>query len=62
VELEFLLFPIIGYLVGSLHFALWITRKVRGINVRNGVSGHVTTINIIRQVDGYLFSLLQYWM
>ena len=45
----FLLLPISGYLSGSLPFALWITRLVRGVDVRDGGSGHVTTTNTIRQ-------------
>ncbi len=43
------LFPLIGYLAGSLPFALWITRMVKGVDVRDGGSGHVTTTNTIRQ-------------
>ncbi|MBL7164716.1 MAG: glycerol-3-phosphate acyltransferase [Anaerolineales bacterium] len=43
------LFPIFGYLSGSLPFALWVTRLVKGIDVRDGGSGHVTTTNTIRQ-------------
>ncbi|MBM3146056.1 MAG: glycerol-3-phosphate acyltransferase [Chloroflexi bacterium] len=43
------LFPILGYLSGSLPFALWITRLAKGIDVRDGGSGHVTTTNTIRQ-------------
>jgi len=38
-----------GYLSGSLPFALWITRWVKGVDVRDGGSGHVTTTNTIRQ-------------
>ncbi len=43
------IFPILGYLCGSLPFALWITRLVKGVDVRDGGSGHVTTTNTIRQ-------------
>jgi glycerol-3-phosphate acyltransferase PlsY len=39
----------LAYLLGSLPFALWITRLVKGIDVRDGGSGHVTTTNTIRQ-------------
>ena len=46
---EWILFPLSGYLIGSLPFALWITRWVKGIDVRDGGSGHVTTTNTIRQ-------------
>jgi glycerol-3-phosphate acyltransferase PlsY len=42
-------FWLLGYLLGSLPFALWITRLVKGIDVRDGGSGHVTTTNTIRQ-------------
>lgn len=40
---------LLAYLLGSLPFALWITRLVKGIDVRDGGSGHVTTTNTIRQ-------------
>ena len=40
---------LIGYLLGSIPSALWITRLVKGIDVRDGGSGHVTTTNTIRQ-------------
>lgn len=43
------LYWLIGYLSGSLPFALWITRLVKGVDVRDGGSGHVTTTNTIRQ-------------
>ena len=42
-------FWLLGYLFGSLPFALWITRLVKGVDVRDGGSGHVTTTNTIRQ-------------
>ena len=40
---------IMGYFLGSLPFALWVTRLVKGVDVRNGGSGHITTTNTIRQ-------------
>lgn len=43
------LFPIFGYLSGSLPFSVWITRLAKGIDVRNAGSGHATTTNTIRQ-------------
>lgn len=43
------LFPLLGYLSGSLPFAIWITRAVRGVDVRDAGSGHATTTNTIRQ-------------
>ncbi|MBI3173758.1 MAG: glycerol-3-phosphate acyltransferase [Chloroflexi bacterium] len=45
-----LLFPLLGYLSGSLPFAIWITRLVKGVDVRDAGSGHATTTNTIRQV------------
>jgi glycerol-3-phosphate acyltransferase PlsY len=46
-------FSLIGYLSGSLPFAIWITRLVKGVDVRNAGSGHATTTNTIRQA-GFL--------
>ena len=43
------LFPILGYLSGSLPFSIWITRYVKGVDVRDSGSGHATTTNTIRQ-------------
>ena len=42
-------FGILGYLCGSLPFAVWITRLVKGVDVRAAGSGHATTTNTIRQ-------------
>ncbi len=42
-------FPILGYLSGSLPFSIWITRYVKGVDVRDAGSGHATTTNTIRQ-------------
>ena len=39
----------VGYLSGSLTFAIWITRLVKGIDVRDGGSGHAGTTNTVRQ-------------
>jgi acyl phosphate:glycerol-3-phosphate acyltransferase len=44
-----ILFPILGYLSGSLPFSIWITRYVRNVDVRDAGSGHATTTNTIRQ-------------
>jgi len=44
-----ILFPILGYLLGSLPFSIWITRFVKGVDVRDAGSGHATTTNTIRQ-------------
>ena len=40
---------IAGYLSGSLPFAVWISRLAKGVDVRAGGSGHMTTTNTIRQ-------------
>lgn len=44
-----ILFPILGYLAGSLPFSIWITRFVKNVDVRDAGSGHATTTNTIRQ-------------
>jgi glycerol-3-phosphate acyltransferase PlsY len=41
--------PLLGYLFGSLPFSIWITRFVKGVDVRDAGSGHATTTNTIRQ-------------
>ena len=46
IALAFFLF---GYLSGSLPFSIWITRLVKGVDVRDSGSGHATTTNTIRQ-------------
>ncbi|MDD2921778.1 MAG: glycerol-3-phosphate acyltransferase [Anaerolineales bacterium] len=43
------LFPLLGYLSGSLPFSVWITRLVKGVDVRDGGSGHAGATNTIRQ-------------
>jgi glycerol-3-phosphate acyltransferase PlsY len=43
------IFPILGYLFGSLPFSIWITRYVKAVDVRDTGSGHATTTNTIRQ-------------
>jgi glycerol-3-phosphate acyltransferase PlsY len=43
------LFPLFGYLSGSLPFSVWVTRLAKGVDVRAGGSGHATTTNTIRQ-------------
>jgi glycerol-3-phosphate acyltransferase PlsY len=42
-------FCILGYLSGSLPFAIWITHIFKGVDVRLAGSGHATTTNTIRQ-------------
>lgn len=44
-----LAFPLLGYLFGSLTPSIWITRLVKGVDVRAAGSGHATTTNTIRQ-------------
>jgi glycerol-3-phosphate acyltransferase PlsY len=44
-----LVFPLLGYLFGSLTPSIWVTRRVRGVDVREAGSGHATTTNTIRQ-------------
>jgi glycerol-3-phosphate acyltransferase PlsY len=44
-----LIFPLLGYLCGSLPFSVWVTRYARQIDVRDAGSGHATTTNTIRQ-------------
>lgn len=47
--LLYFLFPLLGYLSGSLPFSIWVTRFVKGVDVRDAGSGHATTTNTIRQ-------------
>jgi acyl phosphate:glycerol-3-phosphate acyltransferase len=44
-----LLFATFGYLCGSLAFSIWITRLLKGVDLRDAGSGHATTTNTIRQ-------------
>jgi acyl phosphate:glycerol-3-phosphate acyltransferase len=46
---SYFLFPLLGYLFGSLPFSIWITRYVKHVDVRDSGSGHATTTNTIRQ-------------
>lgn len=46
-------FWFLGYLSGSLPFGLWVTRLVKGIDIRDGGSGHITTTNTIRQAGWF---------
>jgi glycerol-3-phosphate acyltransferase PlsY len=48
VFLPFLL-PLLGYLSGSLPFAVWVTRLATGADVRDAGSGHAGATNTIRQ-------------
>jgi glycerol-3-phosphate acyltransferase PlsY len=45
----YFLFPVLGYLCGSLPFSVWVTRLVKHVDVRDSGSGHATTTNTIRQ-------------
>ncbi|RPJ16825.1 MAG: glycerol-3-phosphate acyltransferase, partial [Chloroflexi bacterium] len=51
------LFPLLGYLSGSLPFSIWVTRLVKGVDVRAAGSGHATTTNTIRQA-GFTWGVL----
>jgi glycerol-3-phosphate acyltransferase PlsY len=44
-----ILFPILGYISGSLTFSIWVTRYVKNVDVRDAGSGHATTTNTLRQ-------------
>lgn len=44
-----ILFPLLGYILGSLPFSIWVTRLVKNVDVRDAGSGHATTTNTIRQ-------------
>lgn len=56
-HISYFLFPILGYLCGSLTFSIWITRQVKGVDVRDSGSGHATTTNTIRQA-GFKWGVL----
>lgn len=47
--LFYFVFPLLGYLSGSLPFSIWVTRYVKNVDVRDAGSGHATTTNTIRQ-------------
>ncbi|MFQ5616321.1 MAG: glycerol-3-phosphate acyltransferase [Anaerolineales bacterium] len=47
--LSLFIFPLLGYLSGSLSFALWVTRLVKGVDVREAGSKHATATNTVRQ-------------
>jgi acyl phosphate:glycerol-3-phosphate acyltransferase len=40
---------VFSYLSGSLPFAVWVMRWTKGVDVRDGGSGHMTATNTIRQ-------------
>ncbi|MBL8063793.1 MAG: glycerol-3-phosphate acyltransferase [Anaerolineales bacterium] len=44
-----ILFLLLGYILGSLPFSIWVTRYVKNVDVRDSGSGHATTTNTIRQ-------------
>jgi acyl phosphate:glycerol-3-phosphate acyltransferase len=50
-------FGVLGYVSGSLPFAVWITRLFKGVDVRATGSGHATTTNTFRQA-GFLPAIL----
>jgi len=49
MTISYFLFPVLGYLFGSLPFSIWITRYVKHVDLRDSGSGHATTTNTIRQ-------------
>lgn len=56
-------FALLGYFSGSLSFALWITRAVKSVDVRDSGSGHATATNTLRQAGfwaGLLVFLLDF--
>jgi len=54
-------FGLLGYLFGSLTPSIWITRLVKGVDVRASGSGHATTTNTIRQA-GFGWGVLVFIM
>ncbi|MEK6221684.1 MAG: glycerol-3-phosphate acyltransferase [Chloroflexota bacterium] len=52
---------LLGYIFGSFPFALWITKIVKQVDVRDAGSKHATTTNTIRQAGwiagGFVFIL-----
>ena len=49
MDISVLGFALVGYLSGSLPFAVWITRWLKGTDVRAAGSHHATATNTIRQ-------------
>jgi glycerol-3-phosphate acyltransferase PlsY len=49
IILSAIAFILFGYLCGSLTFSIWITRLIKGVDLRDSGSGHATTTNTIRQ-------------
>ncbi|MBE9524963.1 MAG: glycerol-3-phosphate acyltransferase [Chloroflexi bacterium] len=47
--MQSLIFPLAGYLIGSLPFSIWITHLVKGVDLRDGGSGHAGATNTLRQ-------------
>jgi glycerol-3-phosphate acyltransferase PlsY len=47
--LQSLIFLLGGYLIGSIPFAIWITHLVKGVDLREGGSGHAGATNTLRQ-------------
>ena len=52
---------ILGYLCGSLPFAYWVTRWLKGTDVRSIGSGHATATNTLRQA-GWGAGVLVLWL
>lgn len=52
-----LLLILLGYLLGSLPFGLWLVRAFRGVDIRRYGSGNIGTTNVLR-VGGPALALL----
>jgi len=48
IFVEVVVFGLLGYLSGSLSFALWVTRLLKGVDVRDEGSRHATATNTMR--------------
>lgn len=46
--MQYIVLPFFAYLVGSISFAYWLGRLVKGVDVRKQGSSHATTTNTIR--------------
>ena len=49
--------PLVGYLIGSLAFAVWLPLWARGIDIRQGGSGHAGATNTMRHL-GWAWGVL----
>jgi glycerol-3-phosphate acyltransferase PlsY len=56
--LNLLGFGLFGYLCGSLAFAVWVTRWIKGVDVRQIGSQHATATNVVRQAGWWVGALV----